>query len=251
MTEEEKITEMIEKYEKLGRIDVIENKITKTIDKIIKKKWRLKEWKFQKTNFRDYEKNLFIEDWGTTDTGKYNVFKIAKLIKLHNETRKNTEYEINIEKIRTHEGREELKNEKTQRGRIMETLYEEINERQIQYNIRKREIYLEDDIGIMITRILEKNRQKIDMSGLIKIEEGKITIEKDKETIKQRVHDHYKKWTRERHINLDEIEYDYEWREIYEPKEDVNEKIYDKLMEPIKMEELNEVISKAKTYYFI
>ncbi|PKC16471.1 hypothetical protein RhiirA5_369839 [Rhizophagus irregularis] len=100
-------------------------------------------------------------------------------------------------------------------------------------NIKKREIYLEEDIGKMLNRILERKKEKIDMSGLIIRENRKITIEKNQEKIKAKVHNHFKEWTSERKIDLDEIEYNHEWREIYTPKEDIDEEIYKNLMIPI------------------
>ncbi|CAB4439657.1 unnamed protein product [Rhizophagus irregularis] len=183
----------------------------------------------------------------TSDTGKHNAMKILKLIQQHDKLEEKIENSINIDKLRKNEFRENLKERKTKRGEKMRTLYEEINEKTIEINIRKREIYLEEDIGKMINRILEKKREKIDMSGLIIKENGKFTIEKNQEKIKQRVYNHFREWTSERKIDLDEIEYNQDWREIYSPREDIDGNIYHNLMSPIKREELDKVISGLKS----
>ncbi|PKK55775.1 hypothetical protein RhiirC2_801531 [Rhizophagus irregularis] len=125
------------------------------------------------------------EDWGTTDTGKPNAKKIISLIRVHDKIEKNKENLINIEYLRKHEYRKKLDEREKERKKIMQNLYKEINDKIIEINIRKREIYLEEDIGKMLNRILEKKREKIDMLGLIKRENGRITIEKDKEKLKK------------------------------------------------------------------
>ncbi|PKB93997.1 hypothetical protein RhiirA5_386934 [Rhizophagus irregularis] len=140
-----------------------------------------------------------------------------------------------IDKLRKHRNRQELKERKKKRAEIMRSLYEEINSLNIEINIRKREIYLEEDIGKMLNRILEKKREKINMT------------EKDQNKIKEKVLKHNKEWTKKREINLDELEYDPDWREIYAPKDDINEETYKNLMTPIKMEELENVLQNLKT----
>lgn len=44
---------------------------------------------------------------------------------------------------------------------------------------------MEEDIGKMLGKILDKQRSKIDMSSLIIKEDGKFTIEKDREKINE------------------------------------------------------------------
>ncbi|PKK63844.1 hypothetical protein RhiirC2_788327 [Rhizophagus irregularis] len=182
-----------------------------------------------------------------TDTGKNNAIKLSNLIRRYNNIEDRSEYQINIKKLRTNEFREELKTRKLERGIVMGEIYEEITEKNIEINIKKREIYLEEDIGKMLNRILERKREKIDMSGLIIRENGKITIEKNQEKIKAKVHNHFKEWTSERKIDLDEIEYNHEWREIYTLREDIDEEIYKNLMIPITRDELDQVISGLKS----
>ncbi|PKY54610.1 hypothetical protein RhiirA4_473511, partial [Rhizophagus irregularis] len=129
----------------------------------------------------------------------------------------------------------------------MSIKYEEIIKLKIEFNIRQREIYLEEDIGKMLNKILEKKRDKIDMSSLVIKENGKIRIEKEQKEIKKITQNHYKNWTGEKSIDLDELEFNHEWREIYSPKEDIDEKIYNDLMSPIEMEELELVLKNLKT----
>ncbi|PKY29457.1 hypothetical protein RhiirB3_483703 [Rhizophagus irregularis] len=233
---ENKIYHLIRKYETLEKINNIEHEIIK-----------VRELKNSPDTYKNFDKQLIIEDWGTTDTGKPNARKIISLIRVHDKIEKNKENLINIENLRKHEHRKKLDEREKERKKIMQNLYEEINDKIIEINIRKREIYLEEDIGKMLNRILEKKREKIDMSGLIKRENGRITIEKDKEKIKEMVLDHYSKWTAKHNIDLDEIEFNHEWREIYKPMETIDNTIYKKLMDKIEMEELENVLNNLKT----
>ncbi|CAB4418815.1 unnamed protein product [Rhizophagus irregularis] len=247
LTNEEKLENLINEYERLEKIDKIEHEIIKTTDKVIKEKWRRRDVKDYKYSVTEFDKRLIIEEWGTTDTGKHNATKILKLIQQHDKLEEKLENSINIDKLRKNEFRKNLKEREIKRAEKMRTIYEEINEKTIEINIKKREIYLEEDIGKMINRILEKKREKIDMSGLIIKENGKFSIEKNQELIKEKVYNHNRKWTKKRQIDLDEIEYNQDWREIYSPREDIDERIYHNLMSPIKREELDKVISGLKS----
>src|SRR5947199_396305 len=95
----------------------------------------------------------------------------ARKQKEQNKTRKKEEkrieYNINIDKLRNYEYRQELKERKEKRAKSLNSLYKDINEKNIELNIRRKEIYLEEDIGKMLNKILDKRRLKIDMSGLI------------------------------------------------------------------------------------
>ncbi|PKY55305.1 hypothetical protein RhiirA4_503926 [Rhizophagus irregularis] len=245
-TNEERLEELITEYENLGKIDTIEHGISKLIDKVVNKLWRDRKSFQYKYNFKEFEEKLIIEKWGTTDTGNHNAIKIGKLINIHDRLEKRIDYGITIDKLRKHRNRQELKERKDKRAEIMRSLYEEINSLNIEINIRKREIYLEEDIGKMLNRILEKKREKINMTGLVIKENGKITIEKDQNKIKEKVLKHNKEWTRKREIDLDELEYNPEWRETYAPKDDINEETYKNLMIPIKLEELERVLQNLK-----
>ncbi|PKK59004.1 hypothetical protein RhiirC2_821844 [Rhizophagus irregularis] len=172
--------------------------------------------------------------------------KIMKMIKDFNDKKLENDIDLNIDNLRTHQGRETFKYINEEREEKMRILYEEIINENIELNIRKREIDLEEDIGTMIKKILEKSRKKIDMSSLIIKENGKYTIEKNQEKIKEKVYEHYKEWTRKRQIDIDLIEYEEEWRNIYSPIEMINPIIYDKLTESITLDELDEVIKIAK-----
>ncbi|EXX55430.1 hypothetical protein RirG_225530 [Rhizophagus irregularis DAOM 197198w] len=191
-TNEERLEELITEYENLEKIDTIEHGISKLIDKVIKKLWQDRKAFQYKHNFKEFEEKLIIEQWGTTDTGKHNAVKLGKLISIHNRLEKNIEYGITIDKLRKHRNRKELNERRTKRAEIMRSLYEEVNNLNIEINIKKRETYLEEDIGKMLNRILEKKREKINMTGLVIKENGKITIEKDKEKIKEKVLKHNK-----------------------------------------------------------
>ncbi|PKY34288.1 hypothetical protein RhiirB3_475964, partial [Rhizophagus irregularis] len=246
-TNEEILEKWIDEYEHLEKISNIEYSIIKAVDKVVTKLWRDRSSDQYKYSFKEFEENLEIENWGTTDTGNHIAIKIVKLIKTHDRFEKRNDYSLNIDKLRNHKFRKELKDREKNRKRIMDKLYGQIIEKKIEVNIRKRELYLEEDIGKMINKILERKKGKINMSSLIVREKGKITIEKDQKEIKTRVLNHYKEWTRKREIDLDEIEFNHEWRDIYSPKEDVDEDIYENLMIPIRMEELESVLNNLKS----
>ncbi|PKK61870.1 hypothetical protein RhiirC2_791195 [Rhizophagus irregularis] len=199
-------------YNKLAYLDNITFNIKKIIEKAKKQEWR--EYtrrtfsnKIHKLSEKQFSENLVINSWDTNDMGKNYATKIMRMIKDFNDKK--------------------LENER----RKNENLYEEIINENIELNIKKRELDLEEDIGTMLKKILEKSRKKIDMSSLIIKENGKYTIEKNQEEIKERVYEHYKEWTRKRQIDLDLIEYEEEWRNIYSPIETINPIIYDKLTE--------------------
>ncbi|GET00318.1 hypothetical protein GLOIN_2v1824527 [Rhizophagus clarus] len=98
----------------------------------------------------------------------------------------------------------------------------------------------------MLNNILDKRRETIDMSNLFIREGDRFTIINDKEEIKEKVYNHYKNWTSKRNIDLDEIEYNEKWRNIYSPIEEIDETIYDNIMDEITLNELNEILSEAK-----
>ncbi|GBC18892.1 reverse transcriptase family protein [Rhizophagus irregularis DAOM 181602=DAOM 197198] len=246
-TNEEKLENLIDEYETMEKIDNIEHGIRKIVDKVITSLWRNRTSEQYEYTFKEFNKYIEIEEWGTSDTGKFNAIKIRNLIKIHDRIEIRSKYSITIDKLRKYDFRKELIERTKTRKDIMRKTYEKIMNLKIEVNIRKRELYLEEDIGKMINRILEKKRGKINMSSLIIKEKDKITIEKDQEVIKEIVTNHYKGWTRKREIDLDEIDFNHEWREIYSPKEDVNEEIYKNLMDPIEMDELDLVLSNLKT----
>ncbi|PKK58091.1 hypothetical protein RhiirC2_823927, partial [Rhizophagus irregularis] len=238
-------------YNKLAYLDNITFNIKKIMEKTKKQEWR--EYtrrtfsnKIHKLSEKQFSENLFINSWGTSDMGKNYAMKIMKMIKDFNEKKLENDVDLKIDNLRTHQGRETFKYINEEREEKMRILYEEIINENIELNIRKREIDLEEDIGTMIKKILEKSRKKIDMSSLIIKENDKYTIEKNQEEIKERVYEHYKEWTRKRQIDLDLIEYEEEWRNIYSPIETINPIIYDKLTEPITLDELDEVIKIVK-----
>ncbi|PKY33555.1 hypothetical protein RhiirB3_452539 [Rhizophagus irregularis] len=214
-TDESKLEKSIKEYERLEKINNIEYAIIKLLKKKVKNKWKTIRIDSYVDHFKKFDEQLIIEDWGTTDTGKYITEKMISLIKTHDRIETNRGNLLNIESLRKYEGRKTLEKREKLRKTKLEKLYEEINEKNIEINIRKREIYLEEDIGKMLNRILEKKRGKIDMSSLIKREENdKVIIIKEKEKIKEMVYEHYKDWTAERKINLDEIEYNHKWRDL-------------------------------------
>ncbi|PKY36602.1 hypothetical protein RhiirB3_396914, partial [Rhizophagus irregularis] len=127
-TNEEMLEKWIDEYEQLEKISNIEHSIIKAVDKAIIKLWRDRSSDQYKYSFKEFEKNLEIENWGTTDTEKRN------------------DHSINIDKLRNHESRKELKGREKNRKETMDKLYGQIINKKIEVNIRKRELYLEEDI---------------------------------------------------------------------------------------------------------
>ncbi|PKY51901.1 hypothetical protein RhiirA4_469210 [Rhizophagus irregularis] len=72
-----------EKRKKNRKIDIIEHNIRKTVNKTINTLWKKRSSDDYKYSFKEFEENLEIENWGTTDTGNHNAVKIIKLIKSH------------------------------------------------------------------------------------------------------------------------------------------------------------------------
>ncbi|PKB96286.1 hypothetical protein RhiirA5_435087 [Rhizophagus irregularis] len=138
----------IDEYEQLEKISNIEHSIIKAVDKAVIKLWRDRSSDQYKYSFKEFEKNLEIENWGTTDTGNHIAVKIVKLIKIYDKLEKRNDHSINIDKLRNHENRKELKEREKNRKETMDKLYEQIINKKIEVNIRKRELYLEEDIDI-------------------------------------------------------------------------------------------------------
>lgn len=198
-------------------------------------------------NEREFCKNLRIIDWNKKDTGKPFGVKIVNEIRLFNQIINESVNTLDIEKLRDFQGQEDFYQKMKERIEEMGKLYEEIINLNIELNISKREINLEEDIGLMIKKVLDKTRKKIDMSSLIIKEGNKFTIEKDNEQIKERVYKHYKEWTRKREIDLDLIEYEESWRNLYIPIETIDPSIYDDVISLITIEELEEVLKSVKS----
>ncbi|PKB91932.1 hypothetical protein RhiirA5_446887, partial [Rhizophagus irregularis] len=70
-TNEELLEKWIDEYEHLEKISKIEHSIIKAVDKAVTKLWRDRSSDQYKYSFKEFEKNLEIENWGTTDTGNH------------------------------------------------------------------------------------------------------------------------------------------------------------------------------------
>ncbi|GBB96288.1 hypothetical protein RclHR1_02720003 [Rhizophagus clarus] len=180
-------------------------------------------------------------------TDKRNKLKIESLVKSYNNKEFIEDKKLDYDKLRNPTYRKSFKENIKKIEHLSNEMTKDIINTNININIRTRETYLENDIGKMIDRILERKREKIDMSNLFIKENGIFTIETDKEKIKERVHDHYKVWTRKRNIDLDLIEYNEEWRNIYQPRTEINEHIYDRILEDITFDKLDNIIRETKS----
>jgi hypothetical protein len=115
----------------------------------------------KKEEKEDYDRNLKIEDWRRNKKGKSNVWKIIHWIKDYNKQEDTIKEQIDIEKLRTYKDREEFKERRLKRIKKMQTLYEEIINKNIEINIKEREMNMEEDIGKMLQKILEKTEKKL------------------------------------------------------------------------------------------
>ena len=105
---------------------------------------------------------------------------------------------------------------------------------------------MEEDIGKMLNRILEKSKERLKIESVVHKEGETYTIETEKDKIKEKVKDHYEEWTRTRNVSVNDIENDEYWKEIYRPLDDCDATIYKDLMKEVNQEELDDVKEKAK-----
>ncbi|GES91124.1 hypothetical protein GLOIN_2v1824527 [Rhizophagus clarus] len=192
----------------------IEKIINKLLDKLYNKHCRETAKNFQIAK-RTYNAIAILPHWNEENmTDKRNKLKIESLVKLYNNKEFIEDRKLDYDKLREPTYRKSFKENIKKIEQLSNEMTKDIINMNIDINIRTRETYLENDIGKMIDRILERKREKIDMSNLFVKENRIFTIETDKEKIKDRAHDHYKVWTRKRNIDLNLIEYNEEWRNI-------------------------------------
>ncbi|GES83915.1 Down syndrome cell adhesion molecule-like protein Dscam2 [Rhizophagus clarus] len=225
----------------------IEKFLNKLLDKLYNKHYRETAKNFQLAK-RTYIAISTFPNWNEDNMiKKKNKLKIESLVKLYNNKEIIEDKKLDIDKLRDLMFRKSFKENI---GKIEQTCNEmtkDIINMNIDINIRTRETYLENDIGKMINRILERKKEKIDMSNLFIRENRIFTIETDKQKIKERVHNHYKEWMKKRNIDLDLIEFNKEWRNNYQPITEINEQIYDSILEDITIEELDNIIKETKS----
>jgi hypothetical protein len=225
------------------------HKIICIIDKVKKEKWKEYMKENDATNIlvkEVFNDNLYIEEWGKYNSGKHRAMKLINHIKIYNQNEQIIDYYIDIEKLRTNKGILEIKERYVKFCQLSDNLYEEIINNNIELNIKKREIHMEEDIGTMLNRILEKSRGKIELNSLLIKQDDRYSIETNKEKIKQMTASHFKEWTRLRDINTNIIEQDDNWKKVYEVITDVDDNIYKDLMKHFTIEELNEVLQTTK-----
>ncbi|GBB86305.1 hypothetical protein RclHR1_12730002 [Rhizophagus clarus] len=178
----------------------IEKFINKLLDKLYNKHCREMAKNFQIAK-RMYNAISILPHWNEENmTDKRNKLKIESLVKLYNNKEFIEDKKLDYDKLRELTYRKSFKENIKKIEHLSNEMTKDIINTNIDINIRTRETYLENDIGKMIDRILERKREKIDMSNLFIKENGIFTIETDKEKIKERVHNHYKAWTRKRNV---------------------------------------------------
>ncbi|GES80782.1 RNA-directed DNA polymerase from mobile element jockey-like [Rhizophagus clarus] len=245
------IRNLIAERDRLLYLEYMGHRIKKFLNKLLNKSYnrhcRETAKNFQ-TAKRMYNDITILPQWNEENmTDKRNKLKIESLVKLYNNKEFIEDKKLDHDKLRKPSYRKSFMEDIKKIEQLSNEMTNDIINTNIDINIRTRESYLENDIGKMIDRILERKREKIDMSNLFIKENGTFTIETDKEKIKERVHDHYKTWTRKRNIDLDLIEYNEEWRNIYQPRIEINEQIYDGILEDITLDELDNIIRETKS----
>ncbi|CAB4373414.1 unnamed protein product [Rhizophagus irregularis] len=123
---------------------------------------------------------------------------------------------------------------------------EEIKEkdRDIERNIKTREHMITYDLKEMITRVMDNRREQIKIDSCQQILKDRIRMITDHEEVKNEVREHYKKWTGVRNFN--EIAFNNNWKDEYEPLDEINDNIYMTLCEEVQLDELNGVLKQVK-----
>jgi bifunctional DNase/RNase len=124
----------------------------------------------------------------------------------------------------------------------LDYIVEKIKNLNIKKQIKTRDDNMEMDIGKMLNNILEKFRKKIDLVAIQVMENDHTYIEVDVEENKKKIKEHFENWTCNREIDIEIIESNKEWKEIYGNNNDIKEEWYENLMNEISIEELNDVI---------
>jgi bifunctional DNase/RNase len=124
----------------------------------------------------------------------------------------------------------------------LDYIVKKIKNLNIKKQIKTRDDNMEMDIGKMLNNILEKFRKKIDLVAIQVMENDHTYIEVDVEENKKKIKEHFENWTCNREIDIEIIESNKEWKEIYGNNNDIKEEWYENLMNEISIEELNDVI---------
>ncbi|PKY33379.1 hypothetical protein RhiirB3_394748 [Rhizophagus irregularis] len=113
----------------------------------------------------------------------------------------------------------------------------------------KKVIAMQLDEISQIDKVLYDNNRKIinhnNLTMLVCKHEEEIDIIVDKEEIKNKVYVHYKEWTKKRSIDMNEWDY---WKHEYEPRTDIDECIYESLMEQIELSEFEEILASTNNW---
>ncbi|GES87658.1 hypothetical protein GLOIN_2v1824527 [Rhizophagus clarus] len=245
------IRNLIAERDRLLYLEYMGHRIKKFLNKLLNKSYNRhcrETAKNSQIAKRTYNDITILPHWNEENMiDKRNKLKIESLVKLYNNKEFIEDKKLDHDKLRKPSYRKSFMENIKKIEQLSNEMTNDIINTNIDINIRTRESYLENDIGKMIDRILERKREKIDMSNLFIKENRIFTIETDKDKIKERVHDHYKTWTRKRNIDLDLIEYNEEWRNIYQPRTEINEQIYDGILEDITLDELDNIIRETKS----
>ncbi|CAB4387785.1 unnamed protein product [Rhizophagus irregularis] len=166
----------------------------------------------------------------------------------HNNLTMQEEYKFNTYKLEeiNQENWESLNNKVKNIKKDLENIGERIKHKQIREKIIKRQQLAISNPGSFIRKIFEnKKRHVIDFSRLVCKHEEEIDIIVDKEEIKNKVYVHYKEWTKKRSIDMNEWDY---WKHEYEPRTDIDECIYESLMEQIELSEFEEILASTNNW---
>ncbi|CAB4465085.1 unnamed protein product [Rhizophagus irregularis] len=158
------------------------------------------------------------------------------------------EYKFNTYKLEeiNQKNWESLNNKVKNIKKDLENIGKRIKHKQIREKIIKRQQLAISNPGSFIRKIFEnKKRHVIDFSRLVCKHEEEIDIIVDKEEIKNKVYVHYKEWTKKRSIDMNEWDY---WKHEYEPRTDIDECIYESLMEQIELSEFEEILASTNNW---
>ncbi|CAB4389289.1 unnamed protein product [Rhizophagus irregularis] len=200
-----------------------------------------------RTRFKKLKKAIAMQLDEISQIDKVLYDNNRKIIN-HNNLTMQEEYKFNTYKLEeiNQENWESLNNKVKNIKKDLENIGERIKHKQIREKIIKRQQLAISNPGSFIRKIFEnKKRHVIDFSRLVCKHEEEIDIIVDKEEIKNKVYVHYKEWTKKRSIDMNEWDY---WKHEYEPRTDIDECIYESLMEQIELSEFEEILASTNNW---
>ncbi|GET00317.1 hypothetical protein GLOIN_2v1824527 [Rhizophagus clarus] len=120
------INRLINEYRRLEKLDNISFRIQKNIEKSINDKYRKRDGKDEKLSKNEFNRRLYIREWGVTKKKKQIAMTIQHWIREFNRIETFIELQLNIENLRKYDDRKRFNDQREKRFEIMQSLYEDI-----------------------------------------------------------------------------------------------------------------------------